>query len=73
MRNARERAVTEDMKVVLVESGLYDVENKDRTKTYRVKVENSRIESCSCPQCLRVGFCKHMVKVSMKSGLAVRV
>jgi hypothetical protein len=73
MRNARERAVAEDMKVVFVENGLYEVENKDRTSTYQVKVVNRKIDSCSCPQCQKVGFCKHMVKVSIKSGLAVRV
>jgi hypothetical protein len=73
MRNARERAIVENMKVVFVESGLYEVENKDKTNTYQVQVVNKKIDSCSCPQYAKVGFCKHMVKVSMKSGFAVKI
>ncbi len=73
LRNARERAVNEDMIVTLVKANEYDVINNDRTNRYTVKAESKKILSCTCPQYEKAGICKHMVKVAMCSGKAVKV
>jgi hypothetical protein len=73
LRNARERAVNEDMVVTPINAGEYDVINKDKTNRYKVIVEGKKVARCTCPQFERAGVCKHMVKVCMRSSIAIKV
>ena len=72
VRKARERAINENMIVTLLNGGVCDVINKDRTNRYSVEVIDKKIANCTCPQFERASICKHMVKVAMKTGLAVK-